>query len=81
MGTRSCAGVSRSPAVAIPVLHQLEGYPLVEAFRTVLSRVPTAFPDPAIWNSICRHYREMVGVNDIWPNREERDEKAESEGI
>ena len=62
-------GISRSPSIAIAVLHELEGYPLVEAFRTVLSRVPSAFPDPTVWNSLCRFYRQMVSVNDVWPNR------------
>ena len=62
--------MSRSPAIAIAVLHEVERYPLVKAFRTVLTRVPSAFPDPAVWNSLCRHHREMVGVNDVWPNQE-----------
>jgi protein-tyrosine phosphatase len=62
------AGVSRSPAIAIAVLYEVERYPLVEAFRTVLTRVPSASPAPAVWNSLCRHYRQMVGVNDVWPS-------------
>ena len=60
------AGVSRSPSIAIAVLHELAGYPLVDAFRAVIDRVHKAFPDPALWNSLCRHYGQMVSIHDVW---------------
>ena len=63
------AGVSRSPAIAIAVLHELEGYPLVEAFRTVLGKVRLAHPHQAIWNSVCRFYGQWVTMSDVWPAR------------
>lgn len=63
------AGISRSPSIAIAVLHELEGYPLVEAFRTVLKRVPIATPRPATWRSVCRFYGHHVTIDDVWPKR------------
>ena len=63
------AGVSRSSAIAIAVLHELEGYPLVEAFRTVLGKVHLAYPHQVIWNSVCRFYGQWVTTNDVWPER------------
>ncbi|MGC9399947.1 MAG: dual specificity protein phosphatase family protein [Anaerolineae bacterium] len=60
------AGVSRSPTIAIAVLHELEGYPLVEAFRTVLSRVHLAQPRAVTWSSLCRFYGQIVTPADVW---------------
>jgi dual specificity MAP kinase phosphatase len=60
------AGVSRSPTIAIAVLHELEGYPLVEAFRTVLGRVHIAQPRAATWSSLCRFYGQIVTPGDVW---------------
>jgi dual specificity MAP kinase phosphatase len=60
------AGVSRAPSVAIAVLHELERIPLAEAFRIVLGSVHSAQPDPALWNSLCLYYGELVTVNDVW---------------
>ena len=63
------AGISRSPTIAIAVLHELEGYPLVEAFRTVLAKVHIAYPRPETWNSVCRFYGQIVTMSDVWPQR------------
>ena len=60
------AGISRSPAIAIAVLHELESYPLVEAFRTVLGRVHIAQPRPETWSSLCRFYGQIVTPGDVW---------------
>jgi len=60
------AGVSRSPTIAIAVLHELEGYPLVDAFRTVLSRVHLAQPRAVTWSSLCRFYGQLVTPADVW---------------
>jgi len=60
------AGVSRSPTIAIAVLHELEGYPLVKAFRTVLSRVHLAQPRAVTWSSLCRFYGQIVTPADVW---------------
>ncbi len=60
------AGVSRSPTIAIAVLHELGGFPLVEAFRTVLSRVHLAQPRAVTWSSLCRFYGQIVTPADVW---------------
>ena len=60
------AGVSRSPTIAIAVLHELEGYPLVEAFRTVLGRVHMAQPRAVTWSSLCRFYGQIVTPAGVW---------------
>lgn len=63
------AGISRSPTIAIAVLHELEGYPLVDAFRMVLGSVHMAYPHQVLWNSICRFYGEWVRMDDVWSQR------------
>jgi hypothetical protein len=63
------AGVSRSPSIAVAVLHELDGYPLVEAFRTVLGKVHIAYPRPVTWNSVCRFYGQMVTWDDVWRDK------------
>ena len=60
------AAVSRSPTIAIAMLHKLEGYPLVEAFRTVLSRVHLARSHAVTWPSLCRFYGQIVIPADVW---------------
>ena len=60
------AGVSRSPTIAIAVLHELVGYPLVEAFRTVLGRVHMAQPRAVTWSSLCRFYGQIVTPAEVW---------------
>jgi hypothetical protein len=65
------AGVSRSPTIAVAVLHELEGYPLIEAFRTVLGRVHMACPRLVTWNSVCRFYGQMVTLGDVWRDKKE----------
>jgi hypothetical protein len=65
---RSAGIISRSPMIAIAVLHELEGYPLVEAFRKVIFSVHTAYPRPVTWNSVCRFYGQLVAMSDVWPN-------------
>ena len=60
------AGVSRSPTIAIAVLHELAGYPLVEAFRTVLGRVHMAQPRAVTWSSLCRFYGQIVTPAEVW---------------
>jgi len=61
IGSSKCsAGVSRSPTIAIAVLHELVGYPLVEASRTVINQVRPS------WASLCRYYGQSVSVNDVW---------------
>lgn len=59
------AGVSRSPTIAIAVLHKLKGYPVVEAFRTVLSRVHLAQSRAVTWPSLCRFYGQIVTPADV----------------
>ena len=67
---RACnAGISRSPAIAVAVLHELEGYSLLEAFRTVMGKVHLAYPHQVIWNSVCRFYGEWVRMSDVWFQR------------
>lgn len=68
------AGVSRSPIIAVAVLHELVGYSLVEAFRTVIHQVHSAFPHPTLWTSLCRYYGQSVSVNDVWQRRSTSDE-------
>ena len=60
------AGVSRSPTIAIAVLHELAGYPLVEAFRRVLGRVHMAQPRAVTWSSLCRFYGQIVTPAEVW---------------
>ena len=60
------AGVSRSPTIAIAVLHELAGYPLVEAFRRVLGRVHMAQPRAVTWSSLCRFYGRIVTPAEVW---------------
>ena len=62
------AGISRSPTIAVAVLHELEGYPLVEAFRKVIFSVHIAYPRPVTWNSVCRFYGQLVTMGDVWPS-------------
>ncbi|MBN1262434.1 MAG: dual specificity protein phosphatase family protein [Anaerolineae bacterium] len=62
------AGISRSPSIAVAVLHELEGYPLVEAFRAVIDTVHLAQPRAVTWNSVCRFYGQIVTPADVWPN-------------
>ena len=69
------AGVSRSPTIAIAVLHELEGYPLVEAFRTVLGRVHMAQPRAVTWSSLCRFYNQIVTPADVWGDKRDRREE------
>ncbi len=60
------AGISRSPTIAVAVLHELEGYPLVEAFRVVLGRVHLAQPRAETWSSLCHFYGQIVTPADVW---------------
>ncbi len=60
------AGISRSPSVAIAVLHEIERIPLVDAFRLVLGSVHGAYPDQALWTSLCHYYGEWVTPDDVW---------------
>ncbi len=60
------AGISRSPTIAIAVLHELEGYPLVEAFRTAIERIHLAQPRAETWSSLCRFYGQIVTPADVW---------------
>ena len=59
------AGVSRSPTIAIAVLHELAGYSLVGAFRRVLGRVHIAQPRAVTWMSLCRFYGQLVTPADV----------------
>ncbi len=71
------AGVSRSPIIAVAVLHELVGYPLVEAFRTVIHQVHSAFPHPTLWASLCHYY----GQRDVWQRRGASDVTAKTNKV
>jgi hypothetical protein len=75
------AGVSRSPIIAVAVLHELVGYPLVEAFRTVIHQVHSAFPHPTLWASLCHYYGQRVSINDVWQRRGASDVTAKTNKV
>ncbi|MBB4200085.1 histidinol-phosphate aminotransferase [Rhodoblastus sphagnicola] len=54
------AGISRSPALTLCYLHELEGYSIEEALARVKARRPQADPHPTLLASIRAHYGQEV---------------------
>lgn len=53
-------GISRAVTFAIAVLVEEEGLGLLDASRQVRAKHPSALPHPALWQSLCEHYRQDV---------------------
>ena len=60
------AGISRSAAFAVAALKEVEQLSLLDAFRVVRQHHPQALPHPAIWESLCTYYQEVVPFRDMF---------------
>jgi len=60
------AGLSRSVAFAIAVLHEKEGISLLDAFNSIHSIHPDALPHYELWHSLCECYHENVPFERLW---------------
>lgn len=54
------AGISRAATFATAALKEIEQLSLLEAITVVKHHYPDAMPHPALWESLCSHYRESV---------------------
>jgi protein-tyrosine phosphatase len=61
-------GISRAATFAIAALVEEEGLPLLDAFRQVRAKHPAALPHPALWQSLCEHYRQAVPYSELLAN-------------
>ncbi len=62
------AGISRSSAFAVAVLKEVEGLSLLDALRAVRQCHPEATPHPAIWESLCTYYHEVLSFQYLRQN-------------
>lgn len=53
-------GKSRSVTFALAALHEEEGLPLLEAYRSLYQHHDYALPHRELWNSLCVYYDEHV---------------------
>ncbi len=60
------AGISRSAAVCIAVLHEEEGLGLLDAYRVIHAAHPFAFPHPEFWKSLAAYYKAPENLQQIW---------------
>ena len=60
------AGISRSAAFAVAALKEVEQLSLLDAFRVVRQHHPQALPHPAIWESLCTYYQDVVPFRDMF---------------
>lgn len=63
------AGMSRSVAFAIAVLHEEEGISLLDAYHDIHRNHPDALPHYELWHSLCEHYHESVPFERLWDTR------------
>lgn len=56
------AGISRSSTFAIAALKEEEDLDLLQAFREVCLRHPTAMPHPDLWESVCAYYNVKISI-------------------
>jgi protein-tyrosine phosphatase len=57
------AGISRSSTFAIAALKEEENLDLLEAFRQLCMKHPTAMPHPELWTSLCEYSCATISLH------------------